>query len=358
MTTADSLGSDVKDAPGAGGTFILGSGRCGSTMLSDMLNLHPDVLSVSEFFAMQGVRSLLPGEIGGPAYWERLSRQTKSMQVIFTPETAPREFLYDESMGRFPIDQVPPLMISPLPHITETPQTLFDELQSAVPSWPSRPIEQHHDHLFQILQKRMGRKLWVERTGLSQMYAKLLPELFPKAKFVLMYRDGRDVVLSMRAFKPIRPAIWNWKWSRFGGPNPIDINAPAGRSRRLEFNDRFMSWKPLINWMINTPPSLKDCSAFWSELTLSSLSAFQWLAPERRHYLTYERLVTDPHSELQELGRFLGAQLDSMWLDEASMLPQRLEPRWQKLDPEEQRSLTGWTEAARGAAEDVIGSAN
>jgi hypothetical protein len=31
-------------------TFVVGTGRCGSTMLSAMLREHPDVLSMSEFF--------------------------------------------------------------------------------------------------------------------------------------------------------------------------------------------------------------------------------------------------------------------------------------------------------------------
>ncbi len=29
--------------------FVVGTGRCGSTMLSDMLRAHPDILSLSEF---------------------------------------------------------------------------------------------------------------------------------------------------------------------------------------------------------------------------------------------------------------------------------------------------------------------
>lgn len=32
-------------------TFVVGTGRCGSTMLSNMLRQHPRVLSLSEFYA-------------------------------------------------------------------------------------------------------------------------------------------------------------------------------------------------------------------------------------------------------------------------------------------------------------------
>ena len=31
-------------------TFVIGTGRCGSTMLSAILQAHPDALSMSEFF--------------------------------------------------------------------------------------------------------------------------------------------------------------------------------------------------------------------------------------------------------------------------------------------------------------------
>ncbi len=30
--------------------FVVGSGRCGSTLLSRMLDAHPDVVSIFEFF--------------------------------------------------------------------------------------------------------------------------------------------------------------------------------------------------------------------------------------------------------------------------------------------------------------------
>jgi hypothetical protein len=34
------------------GTFVVSTGRCGSTMLTNMLRLNPDILSLSEFFSL------------------------------------------------------------------------------------------------------------------------------------------------------------------------------------------------------------------------------------------------------------------------------------------------------------------
>ena len=319
-------------------------------MLSNILNLHPEILSLSEFFSMQGLRSLLPGELTGTQYWEQLATQTRTMRVVSTSETAPTEFLYDESMGRFAIDKVPPLMISVLPHLTRDPQALYDELAQVVELFPKQVVEAHHEMVFQWLTERLERKVWVERTGLSQMYAKLLPDLFPDAKFVLLYRDGRDVALSMQAFKPIRPAIWNWKWFRKLGSNPIDINNPAGRSRSLRFIDRFLASNAFIRWMVNHPPPLKDCAEFWSELMLTSLSAFSLLPAGRRHWLDYEQLVCDPRAEIRSLGRFLGVADNAEWLHRGSLIPKPFEARWNRLDAAMQNDLARWTRRGREAA--------
>ena len=339
---------------GRDGAFVLGPGRCGSTMLSDILNTHPDILSLSEFFSMQGTRGLLPGRLSGARYWKQLSRQSRYVRRVMTPETAPNEFLYRPHMGRFPIDNVPPLLASVLPHLSDEPDKLFDTLAETVPRQPRQPVERHHAMLFDRLKELCGGRIWVERTGMSIMYARLLPKLFPGAKFIMMYRDGRDVVLSFQAFKPIRPMIWGWIWSRKIGPNLLDLDTPSGRSRRLRFNEMFFTPAPLVRWMLNTPPPLEECAAFWSEATLQSLPEFAALPPERRMFLSFKALTTEPGVELARLTDFLGVASEKAWLDEASAIPRRIESRWKRLPPDQQSGLSAWTEEAREAVDHMF----
>src|ERR1044072_8915859 len=64
-------------------TFVVGTGRCGSTALSEVLRLHPHVLSLSELMASLEPSTLpegplpegpLPeGPVSGEEFWEVLA---------------------------------------------------------------------------------------------------------------------------------------------------------------------------------------------------------------------------------------------------------------------------------------------
>tara|TARA_Y100001970_G_scaffold283401_2_gene398467 strand:+ start:85552 stop:86625 length:1074 start_codon:yes stop_codon:yes gene_type:complete len=340
---------------GAGGTFIIGPARCGSTLVSNILNLHPEVLSISEFLASHCLDCLLPGKLTGRDYWQRLSKSSPLLRLMITRETMPGEFLYQPEMGRFQIDDVPPILKMTLPHISNSPESLFDSLAISIPKFPKQTTEAHHAMLFEHLLKICGGKIWVERSGMSLMYVRVLPRLFPAAKFVMICRDGRDVALSLQSFKPARAIIWIWSKLRKLGINPLNLDSPMGRSSKYksfaEFPDNrnfFISKWP-AKWMLENPPPLKACADFWSQMTLQSLLEFQKLDTDKRYYLSYENLIENPALQLEDLVNFLGVDSDKDWLTKSITMPKQLKPRWKQLNPAEQNKLTEWTKLAQTA---------
>ena len=331
------------------GSFVLSSGRSGSTMLSDILASHPEIASLSEFFTFLGTRSLLPGRVSGARYWQRLSRQTPLYRQLFTAETAPREFLYAGRGRRFPHDNVPPILATTLPHLTDRPDALFDALARTVPLQPRQTMPDHHRALFAHLARETGARLWVERSGLSLMQARVLRQGFPEAKFVFLHRDGRDVALSLRDFIPARLIVWSWYLFRKLGANPIAISAPTGASRKLWLFERLFTPVFPIARALATPPPLAACAGFWSEMVLSALPEYHALPPERRMLLGYETLCADPAREIARLVRFLGAEPSPRWLANAARVPERRPPRWQSLPPADRHALSQATESARAA---------
>src|SRR4051812_47791592 len=78
----------------SGGRFIVSTGRCGSTLLSNLLSSHPSVLTVSELFS-----SLQPGAfpqeaVGGVEFWRLLSTPRELWTLALRQRIEPPEFLY------------------------------------------------------------------------------------------------------------------------------------------------------------------------------------------------------------------------------------------------------------------------
>jgi len=53
--------------------FIVGTGRCGSTMMSSVVRLHPRLLSLSEFFTSLAGRAFTLREPDGERFWKMLT---------------------------------------------------------------------------------------------------------------------------------------------------------------------------------------------------------------------------------------------------------------------------------------------
>ncbi len=61
--------------------FVFSTGRCGSTVISQMLNKHPDILSLSEFFSVLGLRAFVGKKVSGDWMWRLYSEPAQRTSI-------------------------------------------------------------------------------------------------------------------------------------------------------------------------------------------------------------------------------------------------------------------------------------
>src|SRR5262249_55256631 len=198
---------------------------------SDMLLQHPDLLSLSEFFAVIQPGAFPPGSIGGQELWELLSRPRRRFTLMLRLGISFDEVIWEPGDStRFTAETgVPPLLLVPRPHRTDAPGALYDEREGWVPPLPAAPAEAQYGRLFDWLCGRLGRTTWVERSGSSLGWLEDLLRRFPHARFLHMYRDGRDCAISMSTHNAYKLTVVSRQLYRRLGVDPfISDEAPVG----------------------------------------------------------------------------------------------------------------------------------
>ncbi|MFE2163753.1 sulfotransferase family protein [Streptomyces sp. NPDC059447] len=298
-------------------TFVVGTGRSGSTALSGILNAHPDVLSLNELLSSVQSRGFPEGRLSGGEFWRLLADPNPLFERMIRNGVPMPEFLYTRRPGRFATDTtgIPALSLMVLPHLSDDPDALFDELEKQVRGWSERTAASHYETLFGLLCARFGRTAVVERSGYSLERVPLLRRVFPQARFVHLFRDGPDCALSMSRHTGYRLIfLLREILARTGAERVEELTEEQIRALPPELSpllgERFDSALVLDRELPST-----GFAALWSQLIVQGVAHLDAVPAPARTTLAYEDLLDEPRKELTRLAGFIGVEPLPQWLD-------------------------------------------
>ena len=323
--------------------LVLSTGRCGSTMISELLNRHPAVLSLSEFLVLLGQEAFARRNPTGPQMWRMMSRQSPALNAMMRTGAVMEEVLYPLGTpgARFGAGDVPPIAMVALPHLTAQHEALFDELSAVVSDRPRMPLAAHYEAVFQHLGRKYGRRVWVERSGGSLMFARKALRLFPEARVIHVFRDGRDTAMSMAGHPNFRILVAAMEsYRRFGLDAGAAFLRDEGRMANVWLERAIF---PFIDApKLAARATLPQFGAFWSRLIEVGRQVMADLPPERVLQLRFEDVQQRPREMLDRMIRFIDPSLaDAGWLDAAAAVPRPAGRRkFTTLPADEQHALT------------------
>jgi putative sulfotransferase len=302
--------------------IVISNGRCGSTLLSDLIVDEPETLSAQEFFMSMVPWSRSGEVVSGADYWDFVSSPTPEVSLLVKLGIAPKELRYRGARFGADLTTLPRIMTVTLPKATDDPDALFAQLEERVPGFPTQPIGAHHRSLLDLAAGLTGRKRWVERSGGSSQIAPSLLATYPDAKIVYLTRDWHLTAKSM---------------SRHASFQLVQLRIEC--IGRFGFDPMHASPDEVPAEMRNLMPDRltadvlrergEDQRKFLALCAFMSSQAEQALAdrpPASGYRIAYEDLLADPVGELTRLGTFLGFADPARWAAAVAGRVRRPEP--------------------------------
>jgi putative sulfotransferase len=304
--------------------IIISNGRCGSTLLSDLIVEEPETCSVQEFFMSVAPWNRSTEVITGPEYWKVLSGPKEELSVLFRIGAPPREVRYPAD-GRFAGDLVnlPRILAITLAKLTDDPDVLFDRLAPRVRAFGTQSVGAHHQAFLDLLTDLTGKKRWVERSGGSSQVTTSLLENFPTARIVYLTRDWTATATSMSRHSSFQLVQLRVEAVGRYGVDPLtaapgdDVPAEVARYLPERLTAEFLRERG------KDPRRFLGLCAFMSSQAEQALDDHP---PAHLHRMAYEELVADPVGQLTALGAFLGFADPGGWAGAVADRVRRPEP--------------------------------
>jgi hypothetical protein len=302
--------------------FVVGTGRCGSTLLSLMLAEHRDVVSIHEFFTgLDWSRRFAPGAVDGPALAELVGAEQPVTTAVLARGHTSEEIRYpfgSPQANYRPGDRVPWLLITMLSRLTDDPEPLYADLVAFAATLPPAGLAEQYRALFTFVTERVGGEVWIERSGSSLDYVGELAALFPESRFVHIHRDGHEAALSIRSHP----------FFRLGVAIFMDL-FPEGDDE-----------DEVIDAVVSTSPPLWAVGRYWSDQVLRGFRSFATMDPQRILDVRFEDLLARPTEVLASIASFFEIGTDRSFPPRAAALVGRPpRTRFDALDGDEQDEL-------------------
>jgi putative sulfotransferase len=304
--------------------LILSSGRCGSTLLSDLIAGEPETLSVQESLIGRNLDCWASDDkMTGSEYWSLLSTPTLQWEAAVRIGAIADEFRYPAT-GRWGgnLAALPPIAMVTLPAISADPDSLFDLLGARVPDFPAQTLAQHHVMFLDFLASLQQRRRWVERSGASSSLADPLLGKIGFDKVVYLTRELADTASSMSRHSDFQFAIIRTELlfrcgfdpyreparpcARDGGAHAGDRRVPAGMQCVLPE-------QITVETLTERGGRVEQHKLVWAGMSYAAEVALTKYPPRHLLRMRYEELVEAPEEQLTRLAEFLGFADPAGW---------------------------------------------
>jgi putative sulfotransferase len=299
--------------------IILSSGRCGSTLLSDLLAVNPRILSAQEFFVPLLADRLGDSPRTGSEYWDLLSRPGPEVQALGRMGLVPREIVYPPG-GRWDVGSLPRILAVTLPKLSTDPDSLYDRLAEPVQAFPRQALTAHHRQFLDTLAEMMGRAGWVERSGASSLFAADLLKSYRDIRVIYLTRRWQDTAESMRKHPPFQLLQLRLDAISTFGVDPFALQAGQEVPADLEplLPDRLSA--DLLGKYADDSRRYVLLCAYLDGL---AEQAFADYPPRELLRVSYESIVADPVGRLTAIGGFLGLARPESWATSVALRVRR-----------------------------------